>query len=152
MPLYELLLLIWCVPLDVQGALLLLNAGLYFIYVLKCPPNSISHTFLGWKLVVHIWIQGRTQGEGQGGPGPPLGSYPALDFQSFFSVKLCHLYLCSVCSKYFVMWEDRASLQHRTLLVIMYDNFCSGPPLEKILGAPLSGFKVSADILSQIKC
>ena len=25
----------------------------------------------------------------------------------------------------------------RTLLATIYENFCSGPPLEKILGAPL---------------
>ena len=28
--------------------------------------------------------QERTEGEGQGGPGPVLGTYPALDFQGFF--------------------------------------------------------------------
>ena len=31
-----------------------------------------------------VLVQGRTQGEGPGGPGPRLGTCPALDFQGFF--------------------------------------------------------------------
>ena len=72
------------------------------------------------------------------GPPPPSGA----------RVKLRDIRLCITYSKAFcyleglrkpVAWEKAYEIFiFRTLLATIYENFCSGPPLEKILGAPLS--------------
>ena len=62
-------------------------------------------------------------------------------------VKLSDFRLCNTCSKAFCYVEEprkpvaclRANVTFifLTVLATIYENFCSGPPLEKILGAPL---------------
>ena len=42
------------------------------------------------------------------------------------------------------MVKSLRNIFFRTLLATIYENFCSGPPLEKTLGAPLQ-FSVRAD-------
>ena len=90
-------------------------------------------------------MQGRTQGEGPGGSRAlSLGPKKHYNF-SVSSVKLRAFRLCNTCSKAFCYVREEAcnmvmslrKVYFRTLLATIYENFCSGPPLEKILGAPL---------------
>ena len=68
----------------------MLKSRIYYLRGTQCP-GSPSFTAYGagvkkyesanWP--THGRRQGCTQGEGPGA-GPPLGTYPALDFQGFF--------------------------------------------------------------------
>ena len=59
---------------------------------------------------------------GPGGPGPPIGTYAAVNFKDFVVVvKVRHLHLCSIAAcvrTIFAMREDRASLQHGSGLTL----------------------------------
>ena len=46
--------------------------------------SSVRMRMQLFRLFKDFGTHGRTQGEGPGGPGPPLEIYPALDFQGFF--------------------------------------------------------------------
>ena len=83
---------------------------------------------------------------GGGGPGWNLSS---ARFSWFLPLNYVIWIVAAWVRMLFAMWEDRASLQHGDRLTlgeyfapywpvaIIQENFCSGPPLEKILGAPL---------------
>ena len=84
---------------------------------------------------------------GSGGPGAlPLGHKKHYIF-SASSIKLRDFRLCNMCSKALCYVEgprkpaaflrDYVGFIFRTLLATIYENFCSGSPLMKILGAPL---------------
>ena len=94
---------------------------------------------------------------GPGGPGPSPWDLKNTIFSVFLPLNYVIFVFTTRVLKLFAMWKDQGSLLHgkeltsptkeltlrhikfifRTSLATIYENFCSGPPLEKILGAPL---------------